>query len=146
MQSPRLSLNFPGPILKYAKESGRGRPIFGVNHQIIVKKGGKLARFSFGKPGNNDGELCRPWGICCDKNGYIYVSDRCNHRIQVFDQNGKFLLKFGKHGVANGEFDKPVGLTIDAQNRIIVCDKDNHRVQVRSNFIVVRSCHYSVFC
>ena len=34
-------------------------------------------------------------GIAADpKTGTVYVSDRGNHRIQVFDQNGKFLRQW----------------------------------------------------
>ena len=28
--------------------------------------------------------------ICCDEDGWIYVADRENHRVQVFDGKGKY--------------------------------------------------------
>ncbi|CAJ0947965.1 unnamed protein product, partial [Mesorhabditis belari] len=38
---------------------------------------------SFWQKGSEDGELFRPWGICCDQKGRIIVADRSNNRIQV---------------------------------------------------------------
>lgn len=40
---------------------------------------------SFGCEGEGDGQLCRPWGISVDKEGYVVVADRSNNRIQVND-------------------------------------------------------------
>ncbi len=50
---------------------------------------GKLL-FSWGEPGTDPGQFNVPHNICTDKNGYVYVADRENHRIQVFDRTGKF--------------------------------------------------------
>jgi tripartite motif-containing protein 71 len=30
----------------------------------------------FGKEGEKDGDLCRPWGVCCSKEGFILVANR----------------------------------------------------------------------
>ncbi|CAD5205732.1 unnamed protein product [Bursaphelenchus okinawaensis] len=87
-------------------------------------------RYSFGGEGNGDGQLNRPWGICCDQKGRIVVSDRSNNRIQIFAENGTFIAKFGKFGQGPGEFNRPAGVTTNLKNQIIVADKDNHRIQV----------------
>lgn len=50
---------------------------------------GKLM-LSWGEPGSDPGQFNIVHNICADKNGYVYVADRENHRIQVFDPNGKF--------------------------------------------------------
>jgi hypothetical protein len=44
---------------------------------------------SFGEPGSGPGQLNTPHSIAADKDGNIFVADRGNRRIQVFDQNGK---------------------------------------------------------
>lgn len=36
-----------------------------------------------GTDGEQEGQLCRPWGICCDPYGNIIVADRSNNRVQV---------------------------------------------------------------
>ena len=44
---------------------------------------------SWGAPGSDPGEFNLPHSVCTDKDGYVYVADRENHRIQIFDANGK---------------------------------------------------------
>ena len=46
--------------------------------------------FSWGSPGTEPGQFNVPHNICCDADGWLYVADRENHRIQVFDQKGKY--------------------------------------------------------
>jgi len=46
---------------------------------------------SFGEPGNGPGQLNTPHSIASDANGNLYVADRGNARIQVFDGDGKLL-------------------------------------------------------
>lgn len=50
---------------------------------------GKLL-FSWGEPGTEPGEFNIVHNICCDEDGWVYVADRENHRIQVFDGEGRF--------------------------------------------------------
>lgn len=50
---------------------------------------GKLL-FSWGEPGVGPGQFNLPHNICCDADGWVYVADRENHRVQVFDGNGRF--------------------------------------------------------
>ncbi|MCZ6892488.1 MAG: peptidyl-alpha-hydroxyglycine alpha-amidating lyase family protein [Gammaproteobacteria bacterium] len=50
---------------------------------------GKLL-FSWGGPGISPGEFNFPHNIVSDADGWLYVADRENHRVQVFNGNGKF--------------------------------------------------------
>ena len=50
---------------------------------------GKLL-FSWGSPGVGESEFNIVHNIATDKDGYVYVCDRENHRIQVFNRNGDF--------------------------------------------------------
>ncbi len=45
----------------------------------------------WGKPGKNSGEFSTPHSIAADAQGNIYVADRGNSRIQVFNPDGTFL-------------------------------------------------------
>ncbi len=51
---------------------------------------GKLL-FSWGEPGTDPGQFNIVHNIVSDRDGYVYVADRENHRIQVFDGSGKFI-------------------------------------------------------
>ena len=46
---------------------------------------------SWGEPGDQPGQFNVPHSIAADAQGNIYVADRGNRRIQVFDSEGKFL-------------------------------------------------------
>ncbi len=45
---------------------------------------------SWGSNGMALGEFNLPHNIVCDDDGWVYVADRENHRVQVFDGNGRF--------------------------------------------------------
>jgi len=46
--------------------------------------------FSWGGPGISPGEFNLPHNIVSDADGWLYVADRENHRVQVFNGDGKF--------------------------------------------------------
>jgi DNA-binding beta-propeller fold protein YncE len=51
--------------------------------------GGKLL-LSWGEPGTDPGQFNIPHNIATDAEGWVYVADRENHRVQVFDGNGRY--------------------------------------------------------
>jgi len=62
-----------------------------VNSRIAkVDKNGNWLK-SWGEPGDQPGQLNTPHSIAVDAQGRVYVADRGNRRIQVFDGDGKFL-------------------------------------------------------
>lgn len=74
---------------------------------------GKLIR-TWGRPGTGPGEFNIVHNICCDKDGWIYVADRENHRIQVFNGQGGFA------GQLNN-LHRPCGLCISSSaNSLII--------------------------
>jgi DNA-binding beta-propeller fold protein YncE len=62
-----------------------------INSRIAkVDKDGNWIK-SWGEPGHGPGELNTPHSIATDNQGNVYVADRGNGRIQVFDGDGKYL-------------------------------------------------------
>lgn len=62
-----------------------------INSRIAkVDKEGNWLK-SWGEPGNKPGQFDTPHSIAVDAQGNVYVADRGNRRIQVFDGDGKFL-------------------------------------------------------
>ena len=49
---------------------------------------------SWGEKGTGPGQFRTPHAIAVDRNNNVYVGDRANRRIQVFDTEGKFLRMF----------------------------------------------------
>ncbi len=64
--------------------------------------------FEWGTKGDKEGQFDIPHGITLDKNGNVYVADRENSRIQVFDPSGKFLKQY-----ADKTFGNMCAVTID---------------------------------
>jgi len=66
---------------------------YGNARFVKFDKNGKYLA-AYGTPGTGNGQFNTPHSISSDKNRRIYVGDRANHRIQVFDENGKYLDQF----------------------------------------------------
>ncbi len=60
----------------------------------------------------------------------LYVSDRWNHRVQVFDLDGHFKFTFGSPGSGPGEFQEPKQIAFDRDGNVFVVDRLNDRVQI----------------
>lgn len=93
----------------------------------IFKANGIFSKFL--KTKNN---LKKPVGVIFSK-GKLYVSDIGDHKVKVFNQEGKLLFKIGKQGSEPGNFRFPVGIAIDESGNIYVADTGNRRVQVFSS-------------
>ncbi len=65
--------------------------------------------FSWGEPGTDPGCFNLPHNIATDAEGLVYVADRENHRIQIFDAEGRYL------GQLNN-LHRPCGLLVDRRN------------------------------
>jgi sugar lactone lactonase YvrE len=61
-----------------------------INSRVAkVDKDGNCIK-SWGDRGDGPGQFNTPHAIATDNNGNVYVADRGNHRIQVFDSDGNF--------------------------------------------------------
>jgi hypothetical protein len=63
---------------------------YGNARIVHFNKDGKFVK-AWGKLGSKPGEFSIPHAICLDSKGRLYVADRNNVRVQVFDQQGKLL-------------------------------------------------------
>jgi NHL repeat len=66
---------------------------YGNTRVVKFDKDGKYL-MTWGTPGTGNGQFNTPHSVTTDKNRRVYVSDRANNRIQVFDENGKYLDQF----------------------------------------------------
>ena len=73
-----------------------------------------------------------PWGVAVSDRDEIAVSDRWNHRVQLFDSTGKYLRSFGCQGNKQGEFIHPTRICFDNKRNILVADSGNNRIQIFS--------------
>ena len=94
----------------------------GDSNARIVKfsKDGKFI-MTWGKKGSAPGELNIPHALAFDSKGRLFVADRGNNRIQIFDQNGKFIDQWQ-------QFSRPSGIFIDRNDVIYVADSESGSV------------------
>jgi peptidylglycine monooxygenase len=71
---------------------------------------------TWGKPGSGPGEFHTPHGIWVDEHDKIYVVDRDNNRVQIFNSDGKYLNEWN-------DFFHPMDIFFDADNMVYVTDQ-----------------------
>ena len=80
--------------------------------------GGKFIK-TWGKKGMGPGEFDVVHTLAFDSRGRLFVGDRQNNRIQIFDQDGKFIAQWLQFG-------RPSGLYIDKRtDTLYVADSES---------------------
>ena len=105
--------------------------------EVYVSEYGLVERVQRFSPGGTnllsvigDGQFRRAEGIGIDSQDRLFVADSCNHRIQVFARDGKFIREHGKPGGAQGELSYPYDVRVDRAGNEFVCEFGNSRVQI----------------
>jgi sugar lactone lactonase YvrE len=86
---------------------------YGNNRVVHFDRTGKFVK-AWGKLGSGPGEFNLPHSICMDSKGRLYVADRSNARIQVFEQSGAFVEQWRNLII-------PWGLWITPMDEIWAC-------------------------
>ena len=93
----------------------------GSNARILkFDKQGKFLR-SFGRFGKGRDEFDQPHALAMDSKGRLFVGDRGNNRVVVYDQNFKYITEWT-------QFSRPSGIAIDRQDNIYVADSESGSV------------------
>jgi DNA-binding beta-propeller fold protein YncE len=74
---------------------------YGNSRVVKFSREGKYL-MEWGKRGKGPGEFDTPHVAVVDSRQNVYVSDRENNRIQIFDSNGKFLRQWTHLGATQG--------------------------------------------
>jgi DNA-binding beta-propeller fold protein YncE len=89
------------------------------NNRIVKFSGDGRYLMSFGSTGASAGQFEVPHALAMDSKGRLFVADRNNNRIQIFDQDGGFIDEWYQFG-------RPSGLFIDASDTIYVSDNQSN--------------------
>jgi DNA-binding beta-propeller fold protein YncE len=97
---------------------------------IIISEDPKKTIWSISSFGEDD-FLHNPSDIEVDpQRSMIYIADSGNHRVLVFDFQGKLFKIIGSKGQGPAEFSSPSGLFILEDGGLAVADVDNNRIQI----------------
>lgn len=106
-----------GSIFVAVGHLGRGER----NRIVKFAPDGQLL-MSWGETGNDNDQFHDPHALAMDSQGRLFVADRYNNRIQIFDQEGNYLATWTQFG-------RPSGLYIDADDVLYSADSEsNERV------------------
>jgi DNA-binding beta-propeller fold protein YncE len=90
-----------------------------TNDRIVkLAKNGKFIK-AWGRHGAEPGEFDVPHSLALDSAGRLYVADRSNSRIQVFDADGTFIAEWRQFG-------RPSSVAIDKNDMIYVADSQSN--------------------
>ena len=91
-------------------------------HMVYVldtRDGSTIFELGANEPGSRAGEFNFPVAAAFDEQGYLYVADLLNFRIQVFDGAGDLDMTFGQVGDRPGDLNRPRGLAADSINGLV---------------------------
>lgn len=77
--------------------------------------------FSFGEWGTEPGQFRQPHGMAMDSKGHLFIADRGNDRIQIFDQEGNLLDVWY-------QFSRNSGIYIDKHDVLYAADSESGSV------------------
>ncbi len=90
----------------------------GLNNRIVrFSKDGTFLK-AFGTKGSGNGQLSEPHTIAMDSRGRLFVGDRENNRIQIFEQDGTYLDQWHQFG-------RPSGIYIAKDDTMYVADSES---------------------
>jgi DNA-binding beta-propeller fold protein YncE len=90
----------------------------GKNNRVVkLSREGRFIK-EWGTKGSGPGQISEPHTIAMDSRGRLFVGDRENNRIQIFDQDGKYLDEWRQFG-------RPSGIFITADDTIYVADSES---------------------
>ena len=81
---------------------------------------------SFGTRGEGNGEVSEPRRLTV-ADGYVWIADANNDRVEIFNEKGVYVTKFGRKGAGGEQMEYPTGVAVDERGNVWVTD-DNNRV------------------
>lgn len=112
------------------------RSMLSMESKGLIKREKMIYYNKIGEFGTAEGQFAEPSGVAVNSRNEILVADTNNHRIQVFDENGKFLFKFGDVGRADGQFFFPNRVAVAPKSGDIIITERNptHQVQIYNQY------------
>ncbi|XP_015915797.2 protein brain tumor [Parasteatoda tepidariorum] len=128
-----FSLTVNGPTMDLAnKYISPG--MYPVKSQIKRQK--MIYHCKFGEFGVMEGQFTEPSGVAVNAQNDIIVADTNNHRIQIFDKEGRFKFQFGECGKRDGQLLYPnrVAVVKNSGDIIVTERSPTHQIQIYNQY------------
>jgi len=93
-----------------------------LDHRVVVYSADGDKQQIIGRRGLADGEFNHPTQIAIDDSGWLYVLDAGNFRVQIFDEQKKFVRHWGRIGKNLGNLARPRGIAVNRDKYVFVTD------------------------
>ena len=93
-----------------------------TNNRVVKYTSNGTFIKAWGRSGYAPGQFRTLHAIAIDSRGRVFVGDRSNNRVQIFDQDGNVLAVWTQFG-------RPSGVFFDDHDRIYVADSESDDVQ-----------------
>ncbi|KAB7496567.1 B-box type zinc finger protein ncl-1 [Armadillidium nasatum] len=127
-------LSQPDPLLHDLSTKLLSCSIFPPRSQIKRQK--MIYHCKFGEFGVLEGQFTEPSGVAVNAQNDIIVADTNNHRIQIFDKEGRFKFQFGECGKRDGQLLYPNRVAVvRTSGDIIVTERSpTHQIQIYNQY------------
>ena len=98
-----------------------------VNNRIVKYSSEGEFLLEWGQAGSGPGQFAMPHALAMDSQGRLFVADRGNVRLQIFDQQGNFLAEWKQFG-------RPSGVTITADDTIYVASQNGENSELNPGY------------
>nr|CAG4646069.1 EOG090X01W2 [Macrothrix elegans] len=101
-----------------------------------IKRQKMIYHCKFGEFGVMEGQFTEPSGVAVNAQNDIIVADTNNHRIQIFDKEGRFKFQFGECGKRDGQLLYPNRVSVvKTSGDIIVTERSpTHQIQIYNQY------------
>ncbi|XP_018497384.1 B-box type zinc finger protein ncl-1-like [Galendromus occidentalis] len=101
-----------------------------------LKRQKMIYHCKFGEFGVMEGQFTEPSGVAVNAQNDIIVADTNNHRIQIFDKEGRFKFQFGECGKRDGQLLYPNRVSVvKTSGDIIVTERSpTHQIQIYNQY------------
>ncbi|CAD5119348.1 DgyrCDS7965 [Dimorphilus gyrociliatus] len=101
-----------------------------------IKRHKMIYHCKFGEFGVMDGQFTEPSGVAVNAQNDIVVADTNNHRIQIFDREGRFKFQFGECGKRDGQLLYPNRVAVvKSSGDIVVTERSpTHQIQIYNQY------------
>ncbi|KAJ8297484.1 hypothetical protein KUTeg_024015 [Tegillarca granosa] len=101
-----------------------------------IKRQKMIYHCKFGEFGVMEGQFTEPSGVAVNAQNDIIVADTNNHRIQIFDKEGRFKFQFGECGKRDGQLLYPNRVAVvKTSGDIIVTERSpTHQIQIYNQY------------